>query len=132
MPFKKKPNFDKIEKAIQLSLEKKLVRMGNGIIEDIKVRTRNSKDLNNRRFKPYSKLYKISKRKSHGSSKPNLTRTGKMLDAIRFIKIKNGIRLYFSSSWEREKAFKNQAKFGRKFFGLDRRLNSRISKKLNK
>ena len=129
MPFKKTIDFKKLEKKINDKVNKNLALLGNEVIADLIHRTQSGKDVNNRTFKGYTAAYKKSKKKSHGS-KVNLTASGNMLNNITWKKIKNGIRIYFSSKQERDKAHGNQRK--RKFFGLDRRQKKRIAKKLNK
>lgn len=129
MAKKKTINFKQLEKAINNKVIKNLALLGNEVVTDIIKRTQSGKDVNNRTFKPYSKEYKKSKKKSHGT-KINLTASGNMLNNMTWKKIKNGIRIYFSSKQERDKAHGNQRK--RKFFGLDRRQKERISKKMGK
>ena len=128
--LKKKPNLKRLEKVLINNRAKYLYKNSEEIITDIINRTQSGKDVNNRRFKGYTKAYK--KIKEGKISKPNLTDSSNMLDNIRAKKIRNGIRLYFSSSSERKKAHGNQFKHKRKFFGLDRRQRERIAKKLNK
>jgi len=129
MARKKTINFTKLNNNINKKVLKNLALLGNEIVVDMEKRTQNGKDVNNKIFKPYSASYKKTKNKTHGS-KVNLTASGKMLNNITWKMVKNGLRFYFSSKAERDKAHSNQKK--RKFFGIDRRQKARIVKKLRK
>lgn len=140
--MKKNFSFKKYEKVIVDNRVKKLQKMANEIINDVIERTKNSKDVNLRPFRRYSTAYGIRKKKQLGVSKPNLYDTPKakgeqrsvthMLDSITFKKIKRGIRVYFISTEQNDKAHGNHYKHGRKFFGTDRRQRARIMKRLSK
>jgi len=55
-----------------------------------------------------------------------------MLNNITWREIKNGIRLYFSSSYENKKAHGNQVKNKRRFMGVDPKQEKEIIKRLSK
>lgn len=116
----KTPNFNKWKKELK-STPEKINTLGNQVVVEIRTNTQSkSQDKNERRFKPYSKKYAIEKAKDFGSSKVNLTRTGRMLNSITFDKIDNGIRFYFNTAEENNKAYQNTVR-GRDFFGISQR-----------
>ena len=125
--MRKKINWDRLERKY---LKNNLPLLANDIIDDIQERTRKGFDRNNRTFEKYTVSYAREKVEKYGSSRPNLTRTGKMLNSITWKKINNGIRIYFNSDQQLKKARGNQKK--RKFFGLDPLQRKRIRKDLKK
>lgn len=123
MPNFKKPNFRK--KA--MSLQKNYLPLyANDVKLSITKRTQAGKDINNKSFKKYSKEYA----KKKGSVRVNLTDTGQMLNSIDWKKIPYGVRMYFNSTEQRNKAKGNQNK--RKFFGIDPTARQRLQKQLQK
>jgi len=128
--LKKTINFTKVYKRIvDRSVNSNLQKMANEIITDIVTRTQSGKDVNNKKFESYSPEYGKAKKKTHGS-KVNLTVSGKMLNAITWKKIDNGLRFYVASKQERSKAVGNSKT--RKFMGLDLRQRKRIAQKISK
>jgi len=57
-----------------------------------------------------------------------LTVTNNMLHDITYKKIENGVRMYFGTSTENEKAYKNQVQMKRPFFGLSDYQRTKITK----
>jgi len=51
-----------------------------------------------------------------------------MLHDITYKKIENGVRMYFGTSTENEKAYKNQVQMKRPFFGLSDYQRTKITK----
>jgi len=126
--IKRRPNFKSMGNEIEDTTVRKLRLLGSEIIVGIIKRTQKGKDVNNRKFKKYSKAYGKIKSKKYGGTTPNLTATGNMLNAINQKDIKNGIRIYFIGNEEKRKAKQNQKK--RKFFGVDRKQKAKIKKRL--
>ena len=125
MKVTKKPNIKKYKDRVA---KNNLPLFANEIITDIIERTQNKKDVNLRRFNKYTKPY--AKQKGTSRTNVNLTDTGKMLNSIKWKKIKNGIEIYFSGSEQNAKAHGNQIKNKRKFFGIDRRQREKLIKKI--
>lgn len=124
--FKSTINWNKKKK--ELSDTKKLVPIANEIKADIIQRTQSGKDINERSFKPYSKSYA----KTKSTRTVNLTVKQQMLNAIDWKQIKGGIRFYFNSKEQNDKAYENQYKNGRKFFGLSIKDKKAIQKEFQK
>lgn len=127
--LKSKIDFKKKIRAID---ENHLETFGNELKAEIISRTQSGKDINKNAFKPYSNKYKKEKQKDFGSSTVNLTRTQQMLNAIDNKKIPNGIRLFFNSTQQNEKAYFNQTVNKRNFFGFDNSYLEKLGKKLAK
>ena len=130
MGLKKKPNFRRLEKRIIKSKVQKLELLSSEIIIGIIERSQSGKDVKLQVFNRYSKKYSIAKKKKYGSSRPNMTRSGDMLNGIGAKSLANGVRFYFTSKHEKDKASSNMRK--RKFFGVDRKQKAWIKKKLSK
>ncbi len=117
--LKKKIDFEKYKKTF---IKNTLPLHANEMIADIITRTQKGLDIKNAPFKKYSKKYAEEKAKKFGSTTVNLTRTQAMLNAITFKTInKNksfGIRLFFNSTAQNDKAYDNQIVYRRKFFGF--------------
>lgn len=96
----------------------------------MKQRTQSGKDRDGKSFKPYTASYRKQKAEEFGNSRPNLTRTGQMLNSISWKNIKDGIRFYFNSAEQNSKAFYNQKT--RKFFGFTKRETTQLKKQLTK
>lgn len=125
--LKKKPNFKKWQEHIKV--EKQLPLVANEIISDIVLRTQSGRDVNNKAFKKYSEDYANKK----GSTKVNLTASNDMLNSITWTTLKGnkkGIKLYFSSTNQHNKAKGNQKT--RKFFGLSTQQRKQLIKDLQK
>ena len=120
----KTPNWGKYKKRLKKT-DDALYSVAESLIVGIINRTQSGKDKNNKGFKGYSKSY-------GKSGTVNLTETNNMLHAIDRKKIKGGIKLYFSNTNEAKKAHGNQVKYGRKFFGLDKKQMKLIKRKLGK
>ncbi len=127
---KKTINFNKIEKKLTSDRVSVIKLLANDIKAGIIRRSQRGKSVSGKAFKKYSSSYKVSKAKEYGSSTPNLTASGKMLNNITWKNIKNGVRMHFQSKEEIAKALGNQKT--RKFFGLDKSQKSFIRKKLQK
>ena len=130
MPVKK-PDFTRIKKRID-GIGQNLPIIGNNIVYGIVRRTQRGLDVNNKKFKRYSKGYGKYKAKEYGSKDVNLTQSGKMLNSITWRKTKNGIRIYFRSREESQKAHGNQKRMKRVFFGLDKEQIKYIKKEIKK
>lgn len=120
----KLPNFNKYKKRLT-NINDTLHKQSDDIINGIVKRTKSGKDANNNSFKSYSDKYKKK-------GKVDLTVKGSMLNSVKSKKISKGISLYFSSANEQVKAYANQVKYGRKFFGLDKKQVKSIKTKLLK
>jgi ABC-type phosphate transport system ATPase subunit len=120
----KTPNWRKYTKRLK-NTDSALYSLSERIIVGIINRTQSGKDKDKKGFKSYSKNYAKS-------GTVNLTDTGTMLHSIDRKKIKGGIKLYFSNTNENKKAYGNQVKYGRKFFGLDKTQKELIKRKLGK
>ena len=126
----KKVNFKKMGVKLQQRKVKKLRLLASEIIVGIINRTQSGKDVKNNQFKKYSKGYEKTKAKRFGSAKPNLTVTSLMLNAISSKDIPRGVRLFFLSAAENNKALFNEKT--RKFFGVDKQQTKQIKKKLKR
>ena len=120
----KTPNWGKYKKRLKKTNEA-LYSVSESIIVGIIKRTQSGKDKNKKGFKGYSKEY-------GKTGTVNLTETGTMLHGIDRKKITSGVKLYFSNANEARKAYGNQIKYGRKFFGLDKGQKELIKRKLGK
>lgn len=120
----KTPNFGKYRKRLKKT-DDALYSVAEGVIVGIINRTQSGKDKNSKGFKPYSKAY-------GKTGRVNLTDKGSMLQSIDRKKIKNGVRLYFGNTNENRKAHGNQVKYGRKFFGIDKKQKEHIKTRLGK
>lgn len=130
MRVKKKPNMNKFIKRVENTPDN-LYRIGNEIITLIINRTQSGRDKSDKPFKSYTQGYRQSKSEDgYGASKVNLTRSQNMLNAIRYKKYGQGLRIYFGNKKENEKAVGNQKK--RKFFGLTKREQKYILKQLER
>lgn len=130
MGIKKMPNFRRLEKKIINDRVKKLELLSSEIIIGIIDRTQSGKDTSLQVFNKYTKKYSQAKKRKYGSSRPNLTRSGDMLNGIGAKSLPRGVRFFFTAKHERDKAAGNMRK--RKFFGLDRKQKAWIKKKLSK
>lgn len=124
---RKTPNWGKYRKRIK-NVDEQIYKMSDSIITRIRNRTDSGVDKNNKRFKPYTKAYAQQK----GMTRVNLAVEGHMLGAIDSKKITGGIRLYFNKTNENKKAHGNQIKYGRKFFGIDKKQKEHIKTRLGK
>ena len=128
--LKKKINFRKVSSKVidgrvdKLRLEAKNIEAG--IID----RTQKGKDTKLKSMKSYKSDYAKYRQKHGRSKKPNLTYTGNMLNAISSKPIKNGLRFYFSSKSETDKAKWNQKT--RRFFGVDKNQIKYLVKRMGK
>ena len=120
----KTPNWGKYKKRLKKT-DDALYSVAEAIIVGIINRTQSGKDKNNKGFKAYSKSY-------GKAGRVNLTEKGTMLHSIDRKKIKNGVKLFFSNTNENAKAHGNQVKYGRKFFGIDKKQKELIKRKLGK
>lgn len=123
--IKKKPNFTKYKSRLDNIPQKTLQSLANRLTVGIIKRTQSGRDVNKGAFKPYSKVY-------GKKGTVNLTVTGIMLHSIASKIGRNIIRLFFSSTSENAKAYDNQVKYGRKFFGIDKSQRDLIKKRLMK
>ena len=128
--LKKKINFRKVKNKVIDDRVKKLRLEGMNIVAGIVLRTEQGKDMNLRSFKSYSSDYEKYRTKHGRSRKVNLTYNGTMLGAINSKKIPLGLRFYFSSKSETDKAKWNQKT--RKFFGIDKQQLKYLKKVLSK
>ena len=120
----KTPNWGKYRRRLKKT-DDALYSVSESIIVGIIKRTQTGKDKNKKRFRSYSKNY-------GKTGTVNLTETGTMLHSIDRKKIAGGVRLYFPNANENSKAHDNQVKYGRKFFGLDKKQKELIKRKLGK
>jgi ABC-type phosphate transport system ATPase subunit len=120
----KTPKWGKYKKRLKKT-DDALYSVAEAIIVGIINRTQSGKDKNKKGFKAYSKSY-------GKSGTVNLTEKGTMLHSIDRKKIKNGIKLFFSNTNENAKAHGNQVKYGRKFFGIDKKQKELIKRRLGK
>jgi len=118
------------------NLDKDLYKLASQTIIDIQERTYNSKDVNNRTFIPYTPSYRKRKRKAGYPSKPTLSWSNNMLNAMRKKVIKGGFEIYFGDAYEKKKAYYINYGIGkqpkRKFFGLSKKGSTTIVNKLKK
>jgi len=132
MRIKKAPNIKKWTNEIKKA-PNKLNVVGNEVIHIIKSRTLKGIDIDNKSFKKYSSSYAILKINEFGSSTPNLTRSGNMLNNITYNATNKGIILFFSNLYENKKAYKNN--LSREFFGVNKKelkyIKDRLMKILN-
>lgn len=128
--IRNRPDFKEFRNTVGKDRVKKLRLLGSEIIVGIINRTQRGKDLNNKSFKRYTPLYANDKAREFGSSTPNLTVTGNMLNDISQKDIKNGIRLFFVTNESKRKAASVQKI--RKFLGIDKTQAKDIQKKLQK
>ena len=130
--LKQKIDFNKVRKIIINRRIDKLRLEGKDIETGIITRTQKGVDVKLKKFRKYSKkTKKLRKELGRKTSKVDLTMSGNMLHAIRSKKIKGGLRFYFISKVERDKAHSNQ-KRGRKFFGLDKLQKKSLNKALSR
>ncbi len=120
----KQPNWGKYIKRLKKT-DDTMYSVAESIIVGIINRTQSGKDKNKKGFKGYSKNYKKS-------GTVNLTDTGTMLQSIDRKKIKNGVKLYFPNTNENKKAYGNQVKYKRNFFGLDKQQKELIKQRIGK
>jgi hypothetical protein len=129
MKITKNINLDKYKKAIDnLSSATNMANIANETIIEIQHRTQSGNNIKGNKFKKYSKEYAEYKAEHFGSSDVNLTVTNNMLHDITYKKIENGVRMYFGTSTENEKAYKNQVQMKRPFFGLSDYQRTKITK----
>ena len=128
--LKKKIDFRKVRRIIIDDRVSDLQKEGGNIVHGIVARTQRGKDMKLKNFKSYKSDY-AKYRSKHGRSKTvNLTYSGRMLGAINSKKIPLGLRFYFASKSETDKAKWNQKT--RKFFGIDKTQLVYLKKKLSK
>ena len=128
--LKKKINFRKVKKRVIDDRVNKLRLEASNIVTGIVNRTLKGKDADLKGMKSYSRDY-AKYRQEHGrKGKVNLTYTGAMLGAISSKKIPLGLRFYFNSKSETDKAKWNQKT--RKFFGIDKNQRKYLKKQLSK
>mgnify|MGYP000312307724 CR=1 FL=1 len=116
--LKKKIDFRKVERKVIGGRVNRLRLEAMNIVHGIVSRTQRGKDVKLRGFKSYKADY-AKYRAKHGRDKSvNLTYSGRMLGAINSKKIPLGLRFYFASKSETDKATWNQKT--RRFFGIDK------------
>lgn len=131
MPIiKKRINFKKASKQLVEGRIRALRLLASEIIVGITRRTQSGRDVGNKGFKKYSPGYAKSKAKQFGGSRPNLTRTGNMLNSQNSKDIRGGVRLFFVGGEENRKALFNQK--SRKFFGIDSAQQKRIRNQIKR
>jgi len=129
MKITKNINLDKYKKAIDnLSSATNMANIANETIIEIQHRTQNGDNIEGNKFKKYSKGYAKHKAEHFGSSDVNLTVTNNMLHDMTYKNIDNGVRIYFGTSTENEKAYWNQIDMKRPFFGLSDYQRAKIIK----
>ena len=128
--LKKKINFRKVENKVIGGRIKRLRLEALNIVAGIVDRTMKGKDVKLMGMKSYSKDYAKYRQKHGRNKRVNLTYSGAMLGAISTKKIPLGLRFYFSSKSETDKAIWNQKT--RKFFGIDKTQRAYLKKKLSK
>ena len=128
--LKKKINFKRVERKIIGDRVNKLRLEAKNIETGMINRTLGGKDVKKKKFKRYSREYEKQKQRRGRGTTPNLTDTGAMLQAISSRKITNGLRFYFSTSFDKKKAAWNSKL--RNFFGMDKDQVRYIKKQLKK
>ena len=119
-------------KKILMDLEEldKLRKEAGNIIHGILERTQRGKDVKMKGFKSYKADYAKYRAKHGRDRRVNLTYSGRMLGAINSKHIPLGLRFYFASKSETDKAKWNQKT--RKFFGADKAQIKYLKKQLSK
>lgn len=128
--LKKKIDFRRVEKKIVGDRIGMLRLEAMNIVHGIVSRTQKGLNVALNGFKSYSKSYKEYRSKQGRSTKPNLTYSGDMLGAINSKNIKYGLRFYFASKTERDKAGWNNKT--RPFFGIDKNQIKYLKKQMSK
>lgn len=131
--LKKSIDFEKYKRAF---IKNTLPLHANEMKADIIDRTQNGLDVNNNAFKKYSKAYAKEKAETFGSTTVNLTRTEAMLNAIDSKPINKGttfgLRFFFNSKEQNDKAYANQVTYNRKFFGFNKKEKDKIKERIIK
>ena len=122
------PNFDEARRIIEDN--DNLILACSELKVSIIHRTQNGIDMNGHSFRPYSRDYALRKEQEFGSRNVNLTRTQQMLNSIVWSEIENGVVFHFSNREAMNKAYKNQVRLGRKFFGASEEDKNTIKEKL--
>lgn len=129
--LKKKINFRKVRGEVVGGRVKRLRLEAMNIVHGIVERTQSKgKDVKLKAFKSYKPDYAKYRSKHGRNRKVNLTYSGRMLGAINSKHIPLGLRFYFASKSETDKAKWNQKT--RKFFGIDKLQLKYLKKKLSK
>ena len=123
----KKPNWKGYKKKLT-RLNSEMALMVNDLTSDIHKRTSSGLDVKNKPLKRYTRQYA----KQKGEVKVTLVDTGEMLGSMDGKKIRGGIRLYFGSDNATKKAYYQQIKQKRRFFGLDNKQLKFVKRKLGK
>lgn len=107
--------------------------VGLELTKDIRKRTQQGKDADNRSFKPYAKATRERRLKRGRTAKVNLTDSGKMLGAMpRGIRAKkSGVRLQLTGR-EGFKGFNIKFNQKRNFFAFNEKQVKRVIKKIKK
>jgi len=132
MALKKKIDFRKTKRILVDGSVKRLRAESLNMLSGIESRTLQGRDVQLRSFSKYSKAYRLYRSKHGRTSRVNLTYTGKMLGAMTTSKIVNGLRFKFMSSTETKKAYYNQIKNKREFFGIDKKMIIALKKRISK
>lgn len=126
------PNlFKNVSKDLK-KLDKVLYKETAQLRNDIRDRTREGKDVDDKMFKRYSPDYRDRKVKAgRFMGFVNLTWFGHMLNTMSPQKIRGGGRIHFPNAAENNKATWNE-KMGRKFFGFNKKQEQKILDNINK
>lgn len=128
--LKKKINFRKVKGKVIDGRVSRLRLEAMNIVHGIVTRTQRGKDVKLSGFKSYKADYAKYRSKHGRDRKVNLTYSGAMLGAINSKNIPLGLRFYFSSKSETDKAKWNQKT--RRFFGVDKTQVKYLKKQLSK
>lgn len=124
-PFQR--SLDKFGKSLEHS-PTLLEKIGSTVVAFIRTRTLRGVDAKGKTFKRYNPDYARQRRRKGRTTTPNLSFTGRMLNAlISKITGKNKVRIQFSRSEEGEKAFYQEQK-GREIMGLTNEEENKITK----
>ena len=128
--LKKKINFHKVKRKVVDGRVNRLRLEAMNIVHGIVARTQRGKDVKMKGFKSYKADYAKYRAKHGRDRKVNLTYSGRMLGAINSKHIPLGLRFYFASKSEADKAKWNQKT--RKFFGVDKAQLKYLKRQLSK
>lgn len=122
----KKVNFKKYKKRIDSPFTREIAE---SLKTGISKRTNSGKDFEGKTFEPYTKRYAAKKGVSR--SDVNLHVSGNMTEAIKY-DIRGDTLNFSITGSEGKKAHGNQERYGRKFFGIDKKQLKLLEKIIGK